>query len=213
MRPRARWLTSPFVLALYPGLLLSIAGAGVILAAAAAAAPVFVSSAGNATLTKGLQPLCPWGVGLQASTYFVTETGNSLSSVFSEADGTVRGRVEGLRLDPAIVTILLTNHGEASLPGRQRRRVAIQILTRDGALNHVQRLASAAVDGVWITDTIARALGVAPGDQIALRATRTVNVLVAGVYRDLATAPLPRYWCSIAGSIVQINAFWNAPPP
>lgn len=216
MRPRARWLASPFVLARYPGLLLAIAGAGVILAAAAAAAPVFVSSAGNATLRKGLEPLCPWGVGLQANTYFPPEEASrGLALSFSEADHRIRSPLRGLRLDPGIVTIFLADRAEASTSGRQFRRATVQVVARDGALDHIQRMGSANVEGVWITDTTARALGVEPGDQIMLDVgTGTaLTVPVAGVYRDLATAPLAHYWCSIAGDIIQMNAFSNAPPP
>src|SRR5439155_26014601 len=106
MRPRARWLTSPFVLARYPGLLLAIAGAGVILAAAAAAAPVFVSSAGNATLRKGLQPLCPWGAGVLANTYYpAREESRGLVLRFSEADELARTSLAGLRLGPGNVAV------------------------------------------------------------------------------------------------------------
>jgi putative ABC transport system permease protein len=216
MRPPARWLISPFVLARYPGLLLAIAGAGVILAAAAAAAPVFVSSAGNATLRRGLEPLCPWGVGLQATTYFPPgEPSAVLATTFSDADLQIRSRLRGLHLAPEIVTIFLAERGEASVPAPQGRRATVQIVARDGALNHVQRLGSADVEGVWITDTTARALRVEPRDQIMLDVGtgKVLTVPVAGVYRDLATAPLPRYWCSIAGDIIQMNAFSNAPPP
>jgi len=216
MRPRARWLTSPFVLARYPGLLLAIAGAGAILAAAAAAAPVFVSSAGNATLRKGLQPLCPWGVGLQANTYFPPDTtSNDLTTAFSEADRQIRSSVRGLHVAPGIVTIFLADRAEASIPGPRERRATVQIAARDGALNHVQRLEQTNVEGVWITDTTAHALDAAPGDEITLSVGtgKTVSVPVAGVYRDLAAAPLPGFWCSVAGDIIPSNAFSNAAPP
>ena len=42
---------------------------------------------------------------------------------------------------------------------------------------------------------------------------KTVSVPVAGVYRDLAAAPLPGFWCSVAGDIIPSNAFSNAAPP
>ncbi|TMK96868.1 MAG: FtsX-like permease family protein, partial [Actinobacteria bacterium] len=104
---------------------------------------------------------------------------------------------------------------EASTAGPQFRRATVQIIARDGALNHVQRLASANIGGVWVTDTTATALHVGPGDQITVDVGtgKTLAVTVAGVYRDLATAPLARYWCSIAGDIIPMNAFSNSLPP
>jgi putative ABC transport system permease protein len=220
MRPRIPWLGSASTLVRYPGLLLAIVGSGVILTAAAAAGPVFISSAGNATLHKGLDGLCPWGAGLSADTYFVPYDARGLptevppSASFSRADQEIRSRTHGLSLGPDIVTLFLTNRSEAYVPGRPRHRAPVQFIARDGATSHIQRLASADVPGgVWVPDTTARALGVEPGDQIALRLPGKPVVRVAGIYRDLSTAAIPEWWCSMAGAIIPQNAFSIVPPP
>jgi len=227
IRPRLPWLGSPFVLARFPGLLLAVVGAGVILAASAAAGPVFVSSAGNATLRKGLDGLCPWGVGLSAGTYFAPYDAKGRptkvppSASFAQADREIRSRTRGHSLGPEIVTLFLTNRSEAFAPGRPRHRTPVQIIARDGATSHIQRLASTDVQGgVWIPDTTAQALGVAPGDRIGFNLSFGLfgpqgkpRVRVAGIYRDLSTAPIPEWWCSMIGAIIPQNAFSTSPPP
>jgi putative ABC transport system permease protein len=225
MRLHLPWLGSPFVLVRFPGLLLAILGAGVILGAAAGAGPVFVSSAGNATLHKGLDGLCPWGVGLSTDTYFAPYDAKGRptkippSDSFAEANREIRSRADGHSLGPVIVTLFLTNRSEAYAPDRLRHRAPVQIIARDGATSHIQRLASAdAPGGVWIPDTTARALGVAPGDRIALDLNfglqRKPTVRVAGIYRDLSTAPITEWWCSMIGAIIPQNAFsLHVPPP
>jgi putative ABC transport system permease protein len=225
MRLRIPWVGSPFVLVRFPGLLLAIVGAGVILGAAAGASPVFVSSAGNATLHKGLDGLCPWGVGLSADTYFAPYDAHGRptkvlpSESFARADQEIHTRAEGLSLGPDVVTLFLTNRSEAYASGRSRHRAPVQIIARDGATSHIQRLASADVrGGVWIPDTTARSLGLKPGDRVAFALQfgpqAKPSVRVAGIYRDLSTAPIPEWWCSMIGAIIPQNAFsLNVPPP
>src|SRR5437667_12560618 len=58
------WLRAPLLLVRFPGLLLAIGSALVILSVAGAASPLFLSSAGNAMRQDGIQATCPWDVAL-----------------------------------------------------------------------------------------------------------------------------------------------------
>src|SRR5215217_7136284 len=60
----APWRRAP-LLRRSPAVLLAVLAAGLILGAAAAATPLFLSSAANAALTRQIQERCPPAVGLQ----------------------------------------------------------------------------------------------------------------------------------------------------
>jgi hypothetical protein len=61
----APWRRAPLLLRRHPAVLLAVLAAGLILGAAAAATPLFLSSAANAALTRQIQERCPPTVGLQ----------------------------------------------------------------------------------------------------------------------------------------------------
>src|SRR2546426_8080357 len=63
------WLRPPLLLVRFPGLLLAIGSALVILSVAGAASPLFLSSAGNAMLQDGITATCPWDVALTHQTH------------------------------------------------------------------------------------------------------------------------------------------------
>jgi hypothetical protein len=61
----APWLKAPILGLRFPGLLVASASAVLILGVASAAGPLFLSSAGNATLQRTLAETCPWAAGLE----------------------------------------------------------------------------------------------------------------------------------------------------
>jgi|SRR5215211_207529 len=61
----APWRRAPLLLRRSPAVLLAVLAAGLILGAAAAATPLFLSSAANAALTRQIAEGCPPTVGLQ----------------------------------------------------------------------------------------------------------------------------------------------------
>src|SRR5215211_7024808 len=61
----APWRRAPLLLRRSPAVLLAVLAAGLILGAAAAATPLFLSSAANAALTRQIAERCPPTVGLQ----------------------------------------------------------------------------------------------------------------------------------------------------
>src|SRR5206468_10107944 len=58
------WLKSPLLLFRFPRLMISLGGAVFILAVVTASSPLFLSAAGNKTLSNSLDAACPWDVGL-----------------------------------------------------------------------------------------------------------------------------------------------------
>ena len=61
----APWRRAPLLLRRSPAVLLAVLAAGLILGAAAAATPLFLSSAANAALTRQIRERCPPTAGLQ----------------------------------------------------------------------------------------------------------------------------------------------------
>src|SRR5439155_8024585 len=83
-------------------------------------------------------------------------------------------------------------------PGKDAR---VRLYTRDGGLDHVEKLASAGGEGVWIPDTVASLLVLRPGQTINFsgslaRFDTKAKARVAGVYRDLVSQPRTLYWCA-----------------
>src|SRR5881296_3004100 len=101
----APWLRAPLLLLRYPGLLIAVGTAVLILAIAGAASPLFLSSAGNATLQRGIAETCRWEVGVKAAKNapiagYAYSTGfgpsgprQTAMSVVQDTDGYLRARM------------------------------------------------------------------------------------------------------------------------
>jgi putative ABC transport system permease protein len=228
----APWLRAPLLLLRYPGLLLAVATAVVILAVAGSASPLFLSSAGNATLQRGIAETCRWEVGVKFST-----NAPIAGQAFSQGIGGVPSRGQALALFEQVDRRFRSEMGKgiehvapvegdisSSVTRASHRGVAatepvvVRLYTRDGGLDHVEKLASAGGDGVWVPDTVANELHLKPGDSITFtgslaRFDTTARSRVAGVYRDLVKQPPDPYWCTQAHLIYPLSAFENSNPP
>jgi putative ABC transport system permease protein len=213
------WLRAPLMLVRYPGLLLAIGASLLILAVTSGASPLFLSSAGNASLARELTEACPWTVGLEVSisTPLVGTTifGDSAKEAYTNLDKQV-GQIFGgaPHLGPTELMILGQTSGIAKT-GTRFGSTTIRLLTRDGALDHVTKLSGGgSLPGVWLADTTATELGVVPGDKIALgSADKKAKVPVAGIYRDLASQPRSVFWCGQSNLIFPLSAFATFTPP
>ncbi len=203
------WVRAPLLLFRFPGLLLAVVTAGLVLATASAAGPLFLSSAGNGTIAQGLAGACPWNTGLQAS-------------AGGRADGVVTDPLSNRRVTAAqlynirardlqrhadqVPNLLRPKHtiigpvAAVGRPGGPRPTHEEQLIFREGALDNVHRLSSVGGSGVWITDTTARAVGVSAGDSITLYPIapggHAATVRVAGIFRDPVKEPLRPFWCT-----------------
>jgi hypothetical protein len=154
----APWLKAPILLLRFPGLLLATASAFLILAVASAAGPLFLSSAGNATLQRTLAESCPWDTGLEMRIPAPLSGENFIYSGFGPPpSGPAPGAVAALRtadsqirksFAPVPKTLpvrwyVVGSSLQARRPGSSRGFGSVRFLTKDAALSHIVKLSSA----------------------------------------------------------------------
>jgi putative ABC transport system permease protein len=227
----APWRRAPLLLRRSPAVLLAVLAAGLILGAAAAATPLFLSSAANAALTRQIQERCPPTVGLQ-----VRSNGALGGRVTAEEAARAAG-LGGATAWPTGRELLAirertVRHAASLMPNRGPSVLAVsgpqvqltgaapdrlsggRLLYRDGFEGQIRKLASApGMTGVWLPGEAAAQLGVRPGDRITVSLTgRSAPVGVAGTYRELHRLPPTPYWCAQAERIYP-PGFAEDPPP
>jgi putative ABC transport system permease protein len=228
----APWRRAPLLLRRSPAVLLAVLAAGLILGAAAAATPLFLSSAANAALTRQIQERCPPTVGLQ-----VRSNGALGGRVTAEEAARAAG-LGGATAWPTGRELLAirertVRHAASLMPNRGPSVLAVsgpqvqltgaapdrlsggRLLYRDGFEGQIRKLASApGMTGVWLPGEAAAQLGVRPGDRITVSLTgRSAPVGVAGTYRELHRLPPTPYWCAQAERIYPPGFAEDPPPP
>ncbi|MEO9138178.1 MAG: FtsX-like permease family protein [Jatrophihabitans sp.] len=177
------WLRAPILLIRRPVVFAAIVAATAILATATGSGPLFLSTIGTASLASQAGQSCP-----------------------------ERTRPGMTKLVPPIGVGAVTRDGiaamkRAQLPDSysvavgqaQVQSSLIHLYARSGALDHVTTLTPRGRPGAWVPDTFASKLGVRPGATITTSDSK--QILVAGIYRDLAPDPftlpnLSPYWCA-----------------
>lgn len=210
MRTRSRWmdpawLKAPLLYLRFPALALSLVAAVAILGATTAAAPLLLSSAGNAALEQELDQLTDEQAGLRVSTF---------GFINRETYGPANEQVEALgERMPSVGEPLLTVEGaNTRVENAAREDSAVRLLARTNALANIEKLTpDRGLAGAWIADTNARELRVGPGDEVILeRNFGTTRIPIAGIYRNLAAGPISEYWRPLTFHI--INPIPNQPP-
>ena len=93
---------------------------------------------------------------------------------------------------------IVTARGDAVTVSAGGNVQPVRIVTRTGALDHVEKIEGANGEGVWLADVTATALGVGPGDRIGVGGViGSTEVAVAGVYRDLMTTSRTPFWAPL----------------
>jgi putative ABC transport system permease protein len=227
----APWRRAPLLLRRSPAVLLAMLAAGLILGAAAAVTPLFLSSAANAALGRQVAERCPPTVGFRASTAGALGGPIQPEEAAAAHLGGRLGWPAGGRLlatreravrqagaaVPHLGPPLLTMHGpQVQLVGASRDRFSGgRLLYRDGFAGHVRKVAAApGVEGVWVPAETAAQLGVRPGDRLVVSLTgRQATTRVAGTYRELHRLPPTDYWCGQADVIYPPGYAEEPPPP
>jgi putative ABC transport system permease protein len=179
-----------------------VAVAAAVLAVAAGSKPLFVSSAASAALRDDLVNGCRYGVGLSVNrTAVVPGVAQPPLALRERArvdlDGATRALNDAVAPIEGIDPLVLTLHGGAGDVATASGADRVQLVARTDAARHIEVLRTAPTPGMWLPDTVARSVNASAGDQIQLRfGSRVVPVTVHGVFRDLATAARPPYWCS-----------------
>jgi putative ABC transport system permease protein len=207
------WRRAPLLLLTErPQVGLVMAGAALMIGLASASAPLFLSSAENASLAQQLNNGCETGSLTVASTdnyAGLTSGPDQFADDMFGINGTAR--VTGVPPLPhlsAPTRMLFAPHVMVSSAGAGVGTF-ITLASKPGDLAHVDVLSRApGIDGIWLADTTANALHVAAGGTIALQASDSsapLKLQVAGTFRDLQTQPAQPFWCDAEQYIV--------PPP
>lgn len=196
-----------------PGVLGAALATGVIIGMVASAPVLFVSSVGGGAVQKQYSLACPANTGVTMDMgphpFRMTPDG-------PEPVNPLEVLVEGVAGDPmfAAPEVVRGDFSPAKATFGDRTE-SIGFLARADWHDHVEMLSAEVPGDVWLPDTIADELGVAPGDVIDVRTNggADVSLTVAGVFRDLASRRLNSFWCAAENAIVPIGFFSELVPP
>jgi putative ABC transport system permease protein len=239
--PDPTWGKAPLLLFRYPQILAGVAAAALILSAASATGPLFLSSAGSVALRDRIQRGSVWDAGLTVVQYAplsgraTTESGlsSAAADLFHQRDEELHAAAALPHLAPEMLTILgskvtLTAGTGAATPGSgsaagssgtgrvpRSPPVQAQLLTRTGFLPHLRPVdGGTGSAGVWLAESTATAVGVRAGDTVTLSVRQgTASAPVAGIYRDLSAGRLDAYWSPLASVIEPATPGQRPVPP
>ncbi len=207
----APWRRAVVQLRHRPGLLVASAVTGVIVGLVSAAPVLFVSSVGAGAVQVQYADACPASV---------SPTMTSRRSFPGVPADQIPDPIDRLRAavgdDPAF---LPAEHVEASYTASPvtagDRDANIGFLVSDTWRDHVEMLSKEVPGDVWLPDTLQDRLDVQPGDSIAVqtRSGAVEDLVVAGVFRDLASQELDDYWCAATAAIIPQNMYGEIFPP
>jgi putative ABC transport system permease protein len=212
------WRRGPLLLLRRPGVFLAIAAAAFVAALPAASAPLFLSSARNATLHNQLAIGCPWTAGAATSTALRRYGPNH--EILGSTEDAVRRRAEiatantPAGLSPPMATLRGLEPMKLSVPGRAGADAQANLVARDDFVTHVEVRAGGPGPGLWLPHGLAETLGVQPGQRLDLTEFRprnqftvdrfgreipakTTSLPVTAIYTDLRTLPDDPYWCGV----------------
>ncbi|MFL5797527.1 MAG: FtsX-like permease family protein [Actinomycetota bacterium] len=199
---------TPVLLLRFPGILFAVAMASLILGVATAASPLFLSSASTAAIrqvvgTTGNLPA------ISLSTYSPIE-----QDLADFRDQKLVNLVSPIpRLGRPVKTVVggrlsLTNPLDPNATAPQA-----VLVTRTGAEHHLRFLQGGAGNGVWVSQAVARPLGLQPGDSVVIGTGPRARAKVTGIYRNLFELPREDYWAPISALVYPNNPNAPAPPP
>ncbi len=203
-------LKVPFRLLHFPGVALAVVAAALLLTLATTSTKLFVASAGGEVLRQQLAD-APTDPPLSITLFNSAVDPLSLHKIDDGIQRTVSQHAPALRRGG--LTVLGVGM-DVLRPGRHKA-ANVQLASRTGFLDHVRPLQRAGGEGVWLTDTTARELGVRAGQTVLVRSPRLppVRTRVAGVYRDLAKEPPALYWGTLLPDIYPSPVTETEPPP
>ena len=210
------WSKAPLVLLRYPGLFVSIAVGALLLALAASAYPLFISSSASELVTARVHDpsYTRWGVGMMYRNGALPLPGPVRhGDIEPEVDTILRRLVDASPYLGAPLESALSTATPITVAGEQERRDT-RLFTGEHVLDHVDILEGSADDGVLVPDLISDALDITPGDEIVIGSpdTGTVTFPVGGIYRSLYKGGASGYWRPWNDALVLYCADC-APPP
>jgi putative ABC transport system permease protein len=172
------WRRGPLLLLRRPGVALALAAAAFVATLPAAAAPLFLSSAQNATLHRQINQTCPWQVGMRIATTLPlgpsADPARPVGSGIFERRNAVVADLAAPGLGPQSTTLVANKLEVVPLdhPGSaDTRRVNLVGQDVDAFLEHVQVLDGPVGPGLWVPDTFASNNDLKVGDRIRITAS------------------------------------------
>jgi len=216
LRGGSLWARAPFLLLRYPGALLAILGASLVIGLAASSDTMFMSSTGSAALQFSVERAREGFAGLRADAVgpIVPPAIRYREDLLHRAVHDVSG------LGPLRTIVVSTNEAvirEAGRVGGPHR--AVRLATSTGFLSQVDLVRGAPGPGWWVSRNVARTLGVGPGASLDLAVTddfgtptgAVVRLTVRGIYTDLCLQPQRPYWVPLT-EYIQLSGD-TCPPP
>jgi putative ABC transport system permease protein len=221
MVPRAMWRKAPLALVHRPAVFAAVASASLLAALAASSGPLGRAGIESEALKGKLAALTPLAAGLTIERHGTSSTRSATG--IARADRARRAAAERLaRMLPSTAAPVLTSSTFAALGGKQFEGgipVVVVPMFRDGATEHVQRLAGAGGAGVWVSSALARTPGIRPGAALSLvaesfeaAAARPLKIRIAAVYRQLDADLGNPYWVNFVARIRSSNPDAQLPP-
>ena len=210
------WSKAPLVLLRYPGLFVSIAVGALLLALAASAYPLFISSSASELVAARIHDpsYTRWAVGMMYRN-------GALPLPGPERDGDIEPRVDAIFEGIVAASPYLGDPLESALGpvapisvAGERERRDTRLFMGEQASDHVEILAGSARDGVLVPDLISDALDIIPGERIVIGSpdVGTVTLPVGGIYRSLYKGGSSGYWRPWNDALV-LYCSDCAPPP
>jgi hypothetical protein len=210
------WSKAPLVLLRYPGLFVSIAVGALLLALAASAYPLFISSSASELVAARIHypSYTRWAVGMMYRN-------GALPLPGPDRHGDIEPRIDAIFQGLVAPSPYLGDPLESALgpvtpitaEGEQERRDT-RLFMGEQAPDHVEILAGSARDGVLVPDLISDALDITPGEEIVIGSPGegTVTLPVGGIYRSLYKGGASGYWRPWNDALV-LYCGNCAPPP
>ncbi|MEO9198025.1 MAG: hypothetical protein ABI206_04670, partial [Antricoccus sp.] len=205
-----------------PAVILAVIAATAILACAAASASLFVSSASSAALQLSMRQFCnssslPQIAGVR--NFNILPDGRYLTpeqnaAIISKVAGPDYRSVDQInQLTTAMVSAGLAaplTTAQSGIQFADYPQLQGALLYKSDALNHVDIIEKANVQGIYLPDDLAAILGAHAGSPI----TRTSSppIMVAGIYKSIARAPVSPFWCQDR-QIFKLNPGSDKAPP
>ncbi len=212
----APWSRGPLLLVRRPGVALALAVAAAVAVMPMAAGPLFLSSAGSATLAARSASACPTTLGSQVVTGGAPVDDFSRSA-FAEAENDEAAAAGHITNLGAAVTSLISTD---VVVGSRARHATVDIVGRDNAAPHVRLVAGGPGPGLWLPEPLATSLGLRPGDTLDVYpdpslvavpigggrvdaggrggAAKPIAVPVVAIYQDLRDRTDDPFWCGIS---------------
>jgi hypothetical protein len=210
------WSKAPLVLLRYPGLFVSIAVGALLLALAASAYPLFISSSASELVAARIHDpsYTRWAVGMMYRNGALPLPGpGQHGDIEPRVDAIFEGLVAASPYLAAPLESALGPVAPISVAGERERRDT-RLFMGEQAPVHVEILAGSARGGVLVPDLISDALDIIPGERIAIGSPDegTVTLPVGGIYRSLYKGGASGYWRPWNDALV-LYCGNCAPPP